>query len=216
MTTVFTAFPTRVQPEDVYRANQAQLRLDQNVIDVSTDLDLAFRAHRGVCRCLGARVWNAVATASASDDPATGTAVYRFLRYAMTSRYACPCASCAQKATCGEPCRTGGSKVLDEWSNPDVAPMLQLCRHVECEAEKMRQFMRFAHTEDDLWFARCNPNASVVPLIMNHFAARFNTQRFMIYDESHHLAGISAGGGWELISTDAVAIPVHAGEEQAM
>lgn len=216
MTAVFTAFAAHEQPEDLYRLNQTQLRLGQDVVDVSADIDLAFRVHRGIYRCLGARVWSAIATASASDDPATGTAIYRFLRYAMTSRFACPCPGCARKTICGEPCRTGGGRLLDEWANPDIAPMLRLCRHVECEAEKMRQFVRFEHTEDDLWFARCTPNASVVPLIMNHFAARFNTQRFMIYDESHHLAGISANGGWELVSTETITVPAQADEEQSM
>jgi hypothetical protein len=216
MTAVFTAFAAHEQPEDVYRFGQAQLRLGQDVVDVPTDIDLALRVHRGICRCLGARVWGAVATASASDEIATGTAVYRFLRYAMASRHACPCTGCTQKATCGEPCRAGGSKLLDEWSNPDAAPMLQLCRHVEGETERMRQFVRFEHAEGDLWFARCNPNASVVPLIMDHFAARFNTQRFMIYDENHHLAGISADGGWELVSTDTIAVPAPADDEQGM
>ncbi|MDO4290891.1 MAG: TIGR03915 family putative DNA repair protein [Eggerthellaceae bacterium] len=54
----------------------------------------------------------------------------------------------------------------------------------------------------DMWFARCNPRDSVVPLVMEHFVERFNVQPFVIYDENHHLAGVYDGRTWYLVRTD--------------
>ena len=64
----------------------------------------------------------------------------------------------------------------------------------------MRQFVRFQHLAGegaDVWFARVNPKASVVPLIMDHFVERLGVQPFIIYDEVHHLAGVYDGGDWQ-------------------
>lgn len=217
MTAVFTAYATHCVPRDIRRRGYVQMRLDQEIVNVETNMDLALRVRRGICRQLGWRVWRAVAEASAADDPDTGTIVYRFIRYALASPYAKKCAGCALKPTCTSPCGTPkGSRVLEEWANPHVGPLLALQRYVSGEAERMRQFMRFEHTADDFWFARCNPNAAVVPLVMNYFSARFNTQRFVIYDENHNMAGISENGRWRLVGTDSVNVPEQAEDEASM
>lgn len=65
--------------------------------------------------------------------------------------------------------------------------------------------MRFQHLAGegaDVWFARVNPKASVVPLIMDHFVERLGVQPFIIYDEVHHLAGVYDGGDWQLVNTE--------------
>ena len=80
----------------------------------------------------------------------------------------------------------------------------------------MLQFLRFEHMEGDVWFARCNPAASVVPLIMDWFAGRFNTQAFMIYDENHRIAGVYEGKEWYLVKTDSLMLPEHSAEEEVM
>ena len=216
MTAVFWAYANHCNPEDIRPAEHVQTRLDQEVIDIDTDMDLALRVRKGICRQLGPGVWRAITQAAASDNPNTGTAVYRFIRFALASRYACPCGDCPRKGSCTTPCSLHRGSVLDEWSNPDVGPMLELRRRVLNECEKMRQFIRFEHTAGDYWFARCNPNASVVPLVMDHFAARFNTQRFVIFDEVHHLAGVSQAGSWQLVFTDDVAPPPPSSEEARM
>ena len=80
----------------------------------------------------------------------------------------------------------------------------------------MRQFVRFSHLENGVWFARCNPNASVVPLVMGYFAARLNDQPFIIYDERHHLAGVHDGMRWSLVSGDAVNVPAATADDALM
>ena len=80
----------------------------------------------------------------------------------------------------------------------------------------MRQFVRFSHLENGVWFARVNPNANVVPLIMGYFAARLNDQPFIIYDEAHHLAGVYDGRSWQLVAGDAVSVPPATDHDRQM
>ena len=94
--------------------------------------------------------------------------------------------------------------VLEELANPIVSDLMRLERHAMNETERMRQFVRFSHLDNGVWFARCNPNANVIPLVMSYFAARLNDQPFIIYDERHHVAGVYDGRTWSLVSGDAV------------
>ena len=84
------------------------------------------------------------------------------------------------------------------------------------ERHLMLQFLRFEHFENGIWFAKCNPKANVVPLLMGWFAGRFNTERFVIYDEVHQVAGIYDGANWYIAQTDEVHLPQHSDEEAAM
>lgn len=217
MTCIFIAYAAHCRPEDVLREKDLQMRLGQNVVAIETSMEAALRVRRGICRTCGDAVWHTVATASTSDAANTGTVIYEFVRYAMDAKKTASCSGCPRKSTCTVPCqnpRAGG--VLDEWTNPVVEPVLKLERHVSNEVEKMKQFMRFEHVDGDLWYAKCNPNANVVPLVMEWFARRFNTQRFVIFDEAHALAGISSGGGWQLVATDHITPPEKSGEEATM
>ena len=135
--------------------------------------------------------------AAASDRPQAGLVVYRFIRYIMDPRSQ----------------RNRKRNVLDDLANPVVADLVALERGVLNEEERMRQFIRFSHLENGVWFARCNPNANVVPLVMRSFAERFNTQPFIIYDENHHLAGVHDGNGWHLVADDVVNIPSRTAED---
>ncbi|MEG0505196.1 MAG: TIGR03915 family putative DNA repair protein, partial [Raoultibacter sp.] len=101
-------------------------------------------------------------------------------------------------------------------AHPAVAPFHEINRKVYNERHLIMQFLRFEHMEGDVWFAQCNPKASVVPLLMDWFAGRFNTQAFMIYDEVHHVAGIYEGREWYLVKTDKLTVPDRSAEERVM
>ena len=97
-----------------------------------------------------------------------------------------------------------------------MEPLFQLVRAVDNECERMRQFVRFSHLDNGGWFAVCNPQHNVIPLVMNWFAARFNDQPFAIYDEVHHIAGVYEGKQWYLVRTDSLPAPSYASEENLM
>lgn len=194
---IFEAYVRREVPEDIVADRFYQPRLEQSSIFVQTDFDRALRVRRGIEREAGSRAFGAVMRAAAHDDPHAGAVVYRFVRYVMDARSG----------------RDRRRSVLSDLANPVVADLVALERRVVNEEEKMRQFVRFSHLENGVWFARCYPNANVVPLVMRHFVERFNVQPFVIYDENHHIAGVYDGNDWNLVSDEVVNMPSRTPED---
>ncbi len=199
LSAVFLAYERHETPEDIVCESRYQPRLMQSVIQVTTDYGRANRVRKGVQRSVGNRAFDALMYASACDDYDMGLIVFRFIRYVMA-----------------RPSFLKKHPVLEEQSNPVVADVLRLEKYALNETERMRQFVRFSHLENGVWYARINPNASVIPLIMGYFASRLNDQAFIIYDETHHLAGMYNGHSWQLALGDAVQVPNATNHDQFM
>ena len=197
MCAIFMAYQRHEQPEDIQDERSYQPRLMQSALYVSTDYERALRVRRGIEREAGSAAFGAVVRAAAADDPQAGMVVYRFVRYVMDRSVK----------------RDQKRSVLSDLANPIIDDLVRLEHRTSCEAERMRQFIRFSHCEGGLWFARCNPTCSVVPLVMRYFVARFNTQPFIIYDENHHLAGIYNGNDWQLVDGEATDVPIPTADD---
>lgn len=193
LTAIFKAYELREDPTDVCPEDLIMPRLGQYVRHIETDFTLAERVIKGICQTCGTDTFNYVKRAATCDDPDAGTDIYRFVRFAMKN----------------------GRQSMHELTHPAVAPMERRRAFVNNECEYMRQFVRFQELENGLFFARIKPKAKVIPLIMDWFAARFNTQSFIIYDEAHNMAGVYEGPGsvpsgahlwgnphWYLVPTD--------------
>lgn len=196
---MFRSFEQREIPTDVVRNGSFQLRLGQDACFVETDIEIGLRAARGLGRVCGRRGLNAALLAALSDESGAGVACVRFFHKAMEAAYAAsgglPCTTCARKRTCVDSCaRLSRARISWDISDQVTGGVLSLERAVLNERHRMLQFLRFEELEGGVWFARCNPNASVVPLVMDHFAERFNCQDFMIYDEIHGILGVFSSG----------------------
>lgn len=221
LSAVFEAYARREDPQDVAPAATFQPRLGQAVRSIETDLGRALRVQKGVRRACGRASFETVMHASLSDDPHAGTVVYRFVRYAMAQNRPHDCARCPKRRGCAGPsaCTARGRRgdsVLNDLAHPAVGPLLKLDRSVMNERHRMLQFLRFEHMENGVWFAKCNPSAAVVPLVMDWFSGRFNTQPFLIFDEDHGMAGVYEGRDWYLVRADDVSLPERAADEQLM
>ena len=198
LTAIFQAYALHEQPEDFSTETALQPRLGQSVRYIETDAALAARVKAGIVRKAGRDAWDAVLHASLSDDYSAGIAVYRFVQFVMAHPVAI------------------NYGLIRNFAHPIAGPVARLERSVMNERHMMMQFLRFEHFENGIWFAKCNPKANVVPLLMDWFADRFNTERFVIYDEVHQVAGIYDDSGWYLAQTDEVHLPRYAADEAAM
>lgn len=214
LSAIFMSYARKENPSDIAIAENLQARLGQKVFDIETDIELAFRVQKGICRSCGPVVFDAIKCASLSDSPDVGAIIYKFVRYGMAKHKPHDCTGCSRKMRCGGLCtKSQKQSALNDIVHPDVAPLHELNRKVYNERHLIMQFLRFEHMEGNVWFAQCNPKASVVPLVMDWFAGRFNTQPFMIYDEVHHIAGIYEGKDWHLVKTDSLTVPERSAEE---
>ena len=209
LSAIFASYANREKPTDVAPADQLQPRLGQRVAHIETNPDHAARVLRGVRHACGWRAVLAIKRAACSDEPDAGTAAYRFVRYAMDEQKRRRCDSCRKRTTCKGiggtgPCPKQRGQAFSDITHPAVERLFQISRAMSQECEHMRQFIRFQHVAGDgqnLWFARCNPKANVVPLVMEHFAERMSDVPFIIYDEVHGTAGVYDGGDWYLVNT---------------
>lgn len=223
LTCIFESYAAHEEPTDILKeAEDWQPRIGQISRFIPTDESLAKRVRAGIVRDCGAAAYKAVRTASLADSPEAPMVIYRFVKYAMSQRRPHDCTNCTKSKSCpvngamGICPRNNQRSVMNQIAHPAVEPILALCRRVANEGEAMRQFVRFEHLENGVWLARCNPNASVIPVIMNWFVERFNTQPFVIFDETHHISGVYDGNEWYLVDSLEPLEFARAEDEQTM
>lgn len=72
--------------------------------------------------------------------------------------------------------------VENDFGHPDVLMLQQTSRKVGREKHRMKAFIRFQCTKDQLYYAIIQPDYNVLPLICKHFKDRYADQRWLIYD----------------------------------
>jgi probable DNA metabolism protein len=75
-----------------------------------------------------------------------------------------------------------GDNILHNFANDDILQISKICKSVSRERHRMTAFVRFEKMQDDIYFAKINPDYNVLPLIRNHFKNRYADQQWMIYD----------------------------------
>lgn len=189
---VFEAYVLHSYPQDICAERLAMPRLGQEVRTVQTDRCHAQRVRAGLVKRAGARVFRQVMTAFLSDEPGREMALFGYIVRAMER----------------------GSIVSSELSVPCVAETRRLVISVMNERERVFQFLRFEEVEGGVFLARIAPKANVIPISMGHFVERFNTQPFIIYDESHRLAGTWDGKRRSLVLAEGLSMPEKTQDEQ--
>jgi probable DNA metabolism protein len=185
LTSVFEAFRRKEEPLNVAWEQNLQQNMLCSYIPILTDIALAKRVRNGIGTTLGERVYDNVKQVFLSDDVDKGGVIVRYLLYTMRK----------------------GSKACAHLAHPAVNAFEDVLSRVSKEAHYMLQFVRFAQLENGVYFSRIEPKASVVPLIMGHFAARFNIQPFMIHDPRHGLVGVFDTERWWLVDARDIHIP---------
>jgi probable DNA metabolism protein len=72
--------------------------------------------------------------------------------------------------------------IENDFSNNAVLRIIQTAKKVHREKHRMEAFIRFQLTKDQLFYAICEPDFNVLPLIENHFKNRYADQQWLIYD----------------------------------
>lgn len=72
--------------------------------------------------------------------------------------------------------------VWEDYTNPDVMAVSKLIKMVGRERHRMQAFVRFEHTEQNVYFARIEPDFNVLPILHRHFKERYADQNWAIFD----------------------------------
>jgi probable DNA metabolism protein len=74
------------------------------------------------------------------------------------------------------------NSVERNFANTDVLVINQTAKKVDREKHRMKAFIRFQKTKDELYYAIIQPDFNMLPLIEKHFRERYADQRWLVYD----------------------------------
>ena len=86
-----------------------------------------------------------------------------------------------------------GPGFLRNFSDETLYPVVKAVRHMEGEAHLLKGFVRFSELGGVLG-SEIEPKNRVLPLLRSHFCARYQNERFFIYDRTHKEALFYAAG----------------------
>jgi probable DNA metabolism protein len=86
-----------------------------------------------------------------------------------------------------------GSKFLQNLSDGTLYPVLQAVKHLNGEVYLLKGFVRFSEFSGVLG-AEIAPKNRVLPFLRSHFCARFQNEKFFIYDRTHREVLFYAAG----------------------
>ena len=97
--------------------------------------------------------------------------------------------------------------------NQTVFDIQSIEKKIEVEKERMLQFVRFSVMENDVLYARIEPDNDVVELIAGHFCDRFKNEPFIIHDVKRGKALIAYRKKWYISQFDEEDIPEFSADE---
>lgn len=193
LTAVFDSYTLSPTPTNIQSAAGYQPLFGWRYQEVATDAAKAARVIAGVRRQMGQRGYEKIWQGFLHADPARYNIIYRYIRLGMRL----------------------GPKLYLRLTDPTVMAMEKLCSLTGREAGLLLEFIRFSKLEGGVYYAEIDPEHAILPLLMPHFADRFNTQPFLIHDKTHALAGVYDRREWYITSTEGLQLPAYSADEQA-
>ncbi|MHB0897635.1 MAG: TIGR03915 family putative DNA repair protein [Spirochaetales bacterium] len=93
-----------------------------------------------------------------------------------------------------------GASALKDLVDPDICFVEKAAFRAQAQAHLIAGLLRFAELEDGSWYAPIEPDCDVLPLIGDHFAARYADMSFAIHDTRRGKALLhSPGRPWRVI-----------------
>ncbi len=165
------------RPVALHLKGHCQPRLGETIMEAPEDEPLAQRVLEGFRRSTSPQDAKRVLYACMSDSPLRAQLILAFMRRGFDLK----------------------RPLYHHRAEPALVDVFELAYAVSNECEHARQFIRFHRLENGAYYSRFEPNANVIPLVMNHFSSRFNTQPFLIHDPRHNVVGFWDGKATQLV-----------------
>lgn len=176
LTAVFDAFARREQPEALLKEGDQMPLFGDEVHAVQSDTEKAGRVWTGLEKRLSKEAVKVVAVSWLSELPELHNPLFRYI-----------CKVFQQPE--------GAPSIERSFADPDVLAVTNIARKVMHERLRMMQFVRFQKAKDGTYLAVISPDHNVLPLVIDHFADRFNDQPWLIYDAKRHYGYYYDGSG---------------------
>jgi len=151
---------------------------------VETDLDKAQKVINAINKKVSQRAFELMRTAFYSCLKEKEIALLRFALLAFSK----------------------GPNVMEMLADPDVATLLEAEHHLLREGHLLTGFVRFSDCDGKL-VAAISPKNFILPFLAGHFADRFKSETFAIYDKTHKAALYYQDGQMELVQLEEALLP---------
>lgn len=158
---IFRAFEFKELNSRITAHGAAQAGLFDELIEVASNDIHAQRVWQGLKHKVSAQGLRNFYFSFLSEQDAAFQHCFNFAVYAFQSRRA----------------------VDQDYGHADVLGIAQWAKQVGREKHRMEAFVRFKKCKDGLFLSLIRPDFNVLPLIERHFKARYQDQRWLIYDE---------------------------------
>ena len=158
---VFRAFQFKEFRVQVTSNPHAQKGLFDDFIQVASNEEHAQRVWRGLKQKTSGQSQRNFYYTFLSENQTAYQHLFNYCLYVFQTRY----------------------KVDENYGHADVLALSQWAKQVGREKHRMEAFVRFKKCQDSLFLSLVRPDFNVLPLIERHFKARYQDQRWLIYDE---------------------------------
>ncbi len=157
---IFDIYTHKLKHPIIQAETVAQEELFGEIQHILTDLTKSERVGKKLKQILGSADFNHFYRAFMSEQPQMENHLLEFCRVAF---------------------KTGASP-LGDYGNQQILKISQASKMTGREKHRMEAFIRFHLIDDDIYFANCEPDCNVLPLIASHFKNRYADQKWVIYD----------------------------------
>ncbi len=176
LTAVFEAFALHEQPEMLLSEGDPVPLFCDRLYAVPTDTEKAGRVWKGLEKRLPKNVVKMLAVSFLSEMHELNNPLFQYI-----------CKVFRQPK--------GIEGIERNFADPDILTVTNIARKVNHEQHRMKQFIRFQKAKDGTYLAVISPDHNVLPLVIDHFADRFNDQPWLIYDAKRHYGFYYDGTG---------------------
>lgn len=176
LTAVFEAFALHEQPEMLLSEGDPVPLFCDRLYAVPTDTEKAGRVWKGLEKRLSKEVVRMLMVSWLSEMRELNNPLFQYI-----------CKVFRQPE--------GTEGIERNFADPDILAVTNIARKVSHEQLRMKQFVRFQKAKDGTYLAVISPDHNVLPLVIDHFADRFNDQPWLIYDAKRHYGFYYDGTG---------------------
>lgn len=160
LTAVFEIYEYKFNCPDIKKEACANRSLFGGIHLVTTDLVKAKRVALKLQSLLTSSALLKLKYAFLSEEPGIENSLFQYIKHAITRN----------------------RNTENDYSNEHVLAVNHAAHKTGMEAHRMKGFIRFQLSANELYFATIEPDNDILPVITKHFKDRFTNQKWLIYD----------------------------------
>ncbi len=192
LSVIYYVVKNRIRPILVCTAQNAQLLLNAQLINVETDSCLADKVRNAINDKMGYDGFKRTYYAFLNSSPSSANACYKYLMYGL--KY--------------------GKATVNYMSHPDILAVFKLSDAVSKELDRMKGFLRFSVMEGGVEYAPFEPVHDLLAPITPHFTERLRRIPFVIHDIKREKAAVYTTRQWFITDASGLTVPKLSPDEK--